>query len=62
MSNGETKSGQERQSNGQYGSKLDAVCRCGHTLGEHTAARPYVCVVGDFGDEDCNCEKFKRAK
>lgn len=56
MSNGETKTGQERQENGQYGSKMSAVCVCGHALGAHTAARPYECLV------DCECRRFKKAR
>jgi hypothetical protein len=57
MSNGTTKTGQERQSNGQYGSKLDAVCKlCGHTLGEHDAERPYA------RDDEFTCTGFKKQK
>jgi hypothetical protein len=56
MNNGTTKTGQERQQNGQYGSTFSAVCgRCGKTLGEHTAERPYT------GLED-DCEGFRKAK
>ncbi len=53
--------GQERQDNGQFGASLEGRCVCGHRLGEHTAARPYVCIVGDFGPP-CDCQKFKRAR
>jgi hypothetical protein len=60
--NGETKSGQERQENGQYGARHDAICVCGHPLGEHTAARPYTCIAGDFHDVHCSCQKFKKAR
>jgi hypothetical protein len=63
MKSGATKTGQERQDNGQYGSAPDVVCTCGHTLGDHTAERPYACIIGDFaGYEICDCEKFKKQR
>lgn len=38
------------------------LCTCGHPLGMHTAegdreSRP--CIVADFTDEECACEKFR---
>lgn len=51
-----TQNGQERQRNGQYGSKLETMCVCGHTLGEHDAERPYA------RDDEFHCDGFKKAK
>jgi len=56
MKSGATKTGQERKADGQYGSKLDAVCRCGHRLGEHDAERPYA------RDDEFTCNGFKKAR
>jgi hypothetical protein len=59
------KSTRDRKS-GQYAhSKFEALCVCGHTLGEHTAAvvgglRP--CISGDFTGVPCACQKFKKAR
>lgn len=51
---------------GRYAHRsMDTLCVCGHTLGMHTAAssrsaRP--CIIGDFEDFSCNCEKFRKAR
>jgi hypothetical protein len=52
---------QERKRNGQYGVSMDAVCECGHTLGQHTAERPYECIAHELGatDEVCPCSEFE---
>lgn len=53
-----------RNADGKYTySKLDLVCVCGHTLGQHSAERvkgqqPCFCEDGD----GCACESFKRAR
>jgi hypothetical protein len=44
-------------------SKWDALCTCGHKLGEHTAEsedgiRP--CISGDFTGIPCDCESFRK--
>lgn len=49
----------------KYVHKLDVMCKCGHSLAMHTAdsfegLRP--CIVGDFEDIDCSCEKFAKQK
>jgi hypothetical protein len=47
--------------NGKYTfAQLDALCACGHPLGQHTAEAPHECIAGDFGHGPCNCEKFKK--
>jgi len=51
-----------RETDGRYALRgFDRLCKCGHTLGHHTAERPHVCIEGDFGTP-CDCEKFKAAK
>lgn len=42
--------------NGQYAPSIDRMCRCGHPLGEHTAARnkgQQPCLA-----DDCECLAF----
>jgi hypothetical protein len=51
--------------NGRFIHTVDAMCVCGHSLGDHTAEsvggmRP--CIIGDFGDCDCDCEAFKKVR
>lgn len=49
-----------------HGNKWDRLCKCGHTLGNHTAEshggkKP--CIAGDFNPLiNCDCEKFRPAK
>lgn len=54
-----------RETNGRYApSRWDRVCRCGHPLGEHTAARfvaerDQPCLhASDSRDELCECTYF----
>lgn len=45
---------------GQYAHAWDTMCRCGHSVGEHTAA-----VVGGRRDclvEGCGCVKVRKVK
>src|SRR5262245_32663956 len=53
---------QERKRNGRYGAGRKAMCECGHTLGEHTAERPYECIAHETGGaaEPCGCEEFRK--
>jgi hypothetical protein len=57
--------GNERDAaNGQYTftGGMDRLCRCGHRLGVHAAARvsgKQPCFCGDDGLEDCDCQKFR---
>lgn len=37
--------------------KWERKCVCEHTLGEHTAARPYECL-----EAGCFCQRFVAAK
>ena len=41
-------------------SKLDRLCRCGHSLGEHTAAATKDCQP--CLEESCACVKFKSVR
>lgn len=52
------------KANGQYThSKLDVLCRCGHTLGVHLAESPRECLNSDTGDgTPCDCIDYKKAK
>ncbi len=47
------------RANGRYAySRFDRVCRCGHTLGQHTAEKvgsEQPCLV-----DKCDCECFRR--
>lgn len=54
------------KANGQYAHDGDwsRLCKCGHELGVHTAARvggKQPCMSGDFGGPSCDCQAFKRA-
>lgn len=49
---------QLRETSGQFGHGFEAMCRCGRTKGEHTAARPFTADEGDLPI----CEGFKKAK
>jgi len=51
----------------RYTWTVDRVCKCGHTLGNHTAARAKApdgvthqpCIIGDFnGGDVCECACF----
>lgn len=47
--------------------RLDRVCVCGHTLGDHAAVSPHECFRHTFADvtaEDkrCKCPKFRERK
>ena len=60
--------GTKREANGQYAlAKLEHPCKCGHTLGDHTAVRvaktkDHPCLHGtDIGDP-CECTFFTKAK
>lgn len=46
---------------GRYDS-LDAMCRCGHRKGVHTAEKPHECIAHDFGAVICGCKGFKLAR
>jgi len=51
--------------NGQYVHTIEAMCRCGHSLGMHTAASAggqRDCIAGDFGHEGCDCSKFRKVR
>lgn len=51
--------------NGQYAFEIERLCKCGHTLGDHTAARhqgKQPCIIGDFTIFSCSCEAFTPAK
>lgn len=54
---------QLRNEDGQYAVGFDAVCKCGHAKGDHLAGAKGNsnggCIVGDFCDETCDCEKFR---
>lgn len=40
---------------------MTVMCRCGHTLGCHTAAPPHECLGPNPGDaHDCNCQVFRK--
>jgi len=52
-----TKKNERNEKTGQFAHKLEAMCRCGKTKGEHTAAAPYII---DNGDEQC--PGFKKVK
>ncbi len=46
---------------GQYAhSTWSVMCRCGHTLGQHTAA--VVAGQRDCLESGCECEKFRKAQ
>ena len=50
---------------GQYAHTIEALCKCGHPLGLHTAAVAAAvreCLAGDFGHEHCECNKFRKVK
>lgn len=56
---------------GRYAPRnFDAVCVCGHTLGNHTAERAtengralQPCLAAELeGLEDCDCECFRRKR
>lgn len=50
---------------GRYAPSVERPCRCGHTLGMHTAVRlagEQPCLAGDLTGEPCDCECFKRAR
>ena len=58
---------QRRDTIGQYQADFARVCRCGHTLGEHTAvrdikAKSQPCLAegttGVIGGAGCPCEFF----
>lgn len=44
-----------RDKAGRYDDALKRVCACGHEKGEHTAARPLVCL-------ECACINYRRKK
>ena len=44
-----------RESNGRFNAGLERACVCGHRNGQHVAGG-HECL------EDCECEKFKKAK
>lgn len=49
--------------NGQYVTYLERVCVCGHSLGDHTAARvngEQPCIEHEC--DGCMCRSFKAAK
>ncbi len=55
--------------NGQYALEdMNAMCKCGHPLGVHSAARSakdksQPCYVHDLaGGEHCDCEFFTRVR
>lgn len=52
----------ERQT-GRYGyvNQWERLCRCGHTLGVHTAEPPHECIARDFDRTatSCGCMKFR---
>ena len=51
-----------REKNGQFGDSFEAVCRCGHTKGDHIAGG-HECVAHEFkGGSPCECEKFRRSR
>jgi len=59
----EPDSGKYRYSNDLW------LCVCGHPLGLHAADKVrhegqvyQPCIIGDFTDCDCDCEKFKKAR
>lgn len=61
MKNSQT---QNRETDGRYSNGHETMCRCGHSLGMHTAAKSngsQPCIVGDFGGEICECECFRKA-
>ncbi len=39
----------------------DRLCKCGHPLRHHLAEDPHGCIAGDFGADDCDCERFRPA-
>ena len=48
----------------RFAPSIDRLCKCGHTLGHHTADRTATqqpCLAHDLLGEECDCEKFKRA-
>lgn len=54
------------RANGQYAhADFDRLCRCGHTLGVHTADRVagvQECLNCDIGDgTPCDCQSFRPA-
>lgn len=62
----DTKQQERDRGNGQYKFTAEAVCKCGHGLGVHSAERVngnQPCFNGDVGDGVvCDCECFKKAK
>jgi len=51
---------QPRDDAGRYESDdWDALCTCGHRLGDHTAAAPHECLGPDF-DGSCSCSRFRK--
>jgi hypothetical protein len=44
-----------------YSGDFDRLCKCGHTLGAHTAEPPHECINGDTG-EACDCARFVPAR
>lgn len=55
----------KRDAAGRYAHGLDALCRCGHAKGLHTAERPHECIAADFDSsmaKPCSCERFTKAR
>lgn len=47
---------------GRYVDTIDRMCRCGHPLSLHTAARVaggQPCISGDLSGAECACASFK---
>ena len=57
---------QARDIHGQYSfdGRLERVCVCGHTLGEHSGGTaPHDCLVSTFAPyTPCDCQKFRPSK
>jgi len=53
---------QPRDTAGRYESDdWEALCVCGHRLGDHTAAAPHECLGPNF-DGSCSCTHFRKTK
>ncbi len=61
MTNETTRTNRDRE--GRYDHKDDALCTCGHRRGVHTM-RGGDCIAADFDAtiEVCSCEKFKKGR
>jgi hypothetical protein len=60
---------QSRSADGRYDydGRLERLCVCGHTLGDHAAVSPHECfrhTMSDATAEDkqCKCERFRETR